>query len=40
MVSQLLTLYLTPVYYIYLDRLQKRLERIFKRGNGEGEPGA
>jgi len=40
MVSQLLTLYLTPVYYIYLDRLQKRLERIFKRGSGEGEPGA
>jgi HAE1 family hydrophobic/amphiphilic exporter-1 len=25
MVSQLVTLYITPVFYIYLDRLQKRL---------------
>ncbi|MBI2809508.1 MAG: efflux RND transporter permease subunit, partial [Candidatus Melainabacteria bacterium] len=25
LVSQLVTLYITPVFYIYLDRLQKRL---------------
>ncbi|HBE94228.1 MAG TPA: acriflavine resistance protein B [Desulfovibrio sp.] len=37
LVSQLLTLYLTPVYYIYLDRLQKRLERVFKRNGEDGE---
>ena len=39
LVSQLLTLYLTPVYYIYLDRLQKRLEKIFKSGKAEAEEG-
>jgi HAE1 family hydrophobic/amphiphilic exporter-1 len=27
LVSQTLTLYVTPVVYIYLDRLQQRLER-------------
>ncbi len=31
--SQTLTLYVTPVFYIYMDRLQKRLGR----GKGEGE---
>lgn len=30
MVSQLLTLYLTPVYYIYLDKLQSRIKVMFK----------
>jgi len=29
-VSQALTLYITPVYYIYLDKLQTRLARAFK----------
>ncbi len=27
LVSQLVTLYITPVFYIYLDRLQLRLSR-------------
>jgi len=27
-VSQLLTLYTTPVVYLYLDRLQRRVERV------------
>ncbi len=31
MVSQLLTLYLTPVYYIYLDRLQQPLSSLLGR---------
>ncbi len=34
--SQLLTLYVTPVFYVYMDRLQRRLGR--KRGRGTGEP--
>jgi len=34
--SQLLTLYVTPVFYIYMDRLQKRLDR--KKGRKRGEP--
>jgi len=29
-VSQLLTLYITPVYYIYLDRLQEKVSRLFR----------
>jgi HAE1 family hydrophobic/amphiphilic exporter-1 len=29
MVSQLLTLYFTPVYFMYLDAAQQRLNRIF-----------
>jgi hydrophobic/amphiphilic exporter-1 (mainly G- bacteria), HAE1 family len=32
-VSQLLTLYITPVYYIYLDRLQSWLGRAFHHHN-------
>lgn len=31
MVSQLVTLYITPVFYIYLDRLQSWLQRISRR---------
>ncbi|WP_207260146.1 efflux RND transporter permease subunit [Desulfovibrio sp. Huiquan2017] len=31
MVSQLLTLYFTPVYYTYLDAAQQRLNRLFGR---------
>jgi HAE1 family hydrophobic/amphiphilic exporter-1 len=30
-VSQLITLYITPVYYIYLDSFQKKLETLFRR---------
>ncbi|MCU1306168.1 MAG: acriflavin resistance protein [Acidobacteriaceae bacterium] len=29
--SQLLTLYITPVYYIYLDNFQKRVQKMFGR---------
>jgi hypothetical protein len=32
--SQVVTLYITPVYYIYLDRLQKRFTG-WKRGRTE-----
>jgi HAE1 family hydrophobic/amphiphilic exporter-1 len=32
--SQVLTLYLTPVIYIYMDRLQKR----FGEGSRDGAP--
>jgi HAE1 family hydrophobic/amphiphilic exporter-1 len=32
MVSQLLTLYFTPVYYMYLDSAQQRLGRFFRHG--------
>ncbi|GHV53037.1 multidrug transporter [Deltaproteobacteria bacterium] len=36
LVSQFLTLYLTPVYYVYLDRLQRFIvTRVFKRKNKE-----
>jgi HAE1 family hydrophobic/amphiphilic exporter-1 len=31
LVSQLLTLYFTPVYYMYLDAAQQRLNRLFGR---------
>ncbi len=30
-VSQLITLYITPVYYIYLDSFQKKVGRLFRR---------
>jgi HAE1 family hydrophobic/amphiphilic exporter-1 len=36
-VSQLLTLYFTPVYYIYLDRFQSWLGRLFGRKAKEAE---
>ena len=32
LVSQLLTLYFTPVYYMYLDAAQRRLQRLFGAG--------
>ncbi|MBI4805361.1 MAG: efflux RND transporter permease subunit [Desulfovibrio sp.] len=38
MVSQLLTLYFTPVYYVYLDRFQTWLGKSFR--SGEVVPGA
>ncbi|MHC1701052.1 MAG: efflux RND transporter permease subunit [Humidesulfovibrio sp.] len=31
MVSQLLTLYFTPVYYVYLDKVQRKLSNLFGR---------
>ena len=34
--SQVLTLYVTPVFYIYMDKLQRKLRR--GRQSGEGEP--
>jgi HAE1 family hydrophobic/amphiphilic exporter-1 len=39
-VSQLLTLYFTPVYYIYLDGLQGWLKRRFSRRTGRAVPAA
>ena len=37
-VSQLLTLYTTPVVYIFLDRFRLRLERIRTRPHGVNQP--
>ena len=31
LVSQLLTLYITPVYYVYLERFQQTASRLFRR---------
>jgi HAE1 family hydrophobic/amphiphilic exporter-1 len=45
--SQLLTLFVTPVFYVYMDELQRWLGRVFGKrkargaageGEGEGEP--
>ena len=35
-VSQLLTLYITPVVYIYLDRIDRRLKRRLQPQEDEG----
>ena len=37
-VSQLITLYITPVYYVYLDAFQKGLRRIFGKPSREAAP--
>ncbi|AMK11206.1 efflux RND transporter permease subunit [Pseudodesulfovibrio indicus] len=37
LVSQLLTLYFTPVYYMYLDRAQQKLNKIFGRAADHAE---
>jgi hydrophobic/amphiphilic exporter-1 (mainly G- bacteria), HAE1 family len=37
--SQLITLYITPVYYVYLDRVQNRLNRAWSRWTGRGKRG-
>jgi HAE1 family hydrophobic/amphiphilic exporter-1 len=33
--SQVLTLYLTPVYYLYMERLQNGVSRLFKKKGGK-----
>jgi HAE1 family hydrophobic/amphiphilic exporter-1 len=38
LVSQLLTLYFTPVYYMYLDAAQQKLNRLFGRSRQQAEP--
>lgn len=40
MVSQLLTLYFTPVYYVYLDKMQRKLSGVMGRNANGGEGGA
>jgi HAE1 family hydrophobic/amphiphilic exporter-1 len=40
LVSQLLTLYFTPVYYIYLDRFQTWMAGKFKRSQAQPAPTA
>jgi len=35
--SQLITLYITPVYYVYLDRLQGKFRDWTKRGGRKPE---
>ena len=37
MVSQLLTLYITPVFYLYMDKVQALLERRKKRAKAGGQ---
>ena len=37
-VSQILTLYLTPVYYIYLDKLQRKIMEIGRGEKGKSSP--
>ncbi|MHC1751957.1 efflux RND transporter permease subunit [Humidesulfovibrio sp.] len=37
MVSQLLTLYFTPVYYVYLDKLQRKLSGVMGKGKNGGK---
>jgi hypothetical protein len=40
LVSQLLTLYTTPVIYLYLDRLGRFLGRLRRGGQGDREMAA
>jgi HAE1 family hydrophobic/amphiphilic exporter-1 len=35
--SQLVTLYITPVYYVYLDRVQNRMNQTWDRWIGRGK---
>ena len=36
--SQLVTLYITPVYYVYLDRLQRRFQEWRERRKAHAMP--
>jgi HAE1 family hydrophobic/amphiphilic exporter-1 len=36
--SQVITLYITPVYYVYMDAFQKRLRRLFAKSQREALP--
>jgi HAE1 family hydrophobic/amphiphilic exporter-1 len=38
LVSQLLTLYITPVYYVYMDRMQRGFARKPARHHAEPHP--
>jgi HAE1 family hydrophobic/amphiphilic exporter-1 len=37
LVSQILTLYFTPIYYIYLDAFQSKIRRLFTKQEKEAE---
>ncbi len=38
MISQVLTLFITPVLFIYMDRLSEGVGRLFSRSRDEGKP--
>jgi len=38
MISQVLTLFITPVLFIYMDRLSEGMGRVFSRSRDEGKP--
>jgi hydrophobic/amphiphilic exporter-1 (mainly G- bacteria), HAE1 family len=38
LLSQLLTLFITPVLYLYMDRLQSGLKSLFRRRRGRASP--
>lgn len=38
MISQVLTLFITPVLFIYMDRLSEGLGQVFSRPRGEVKP--
>ncbi len=38
MISQVLTLFITPVLFIYMDRLSEGMGRVFSRSRDEVKP--
>jgi HAE1 family hydrophobic/amphiphilic exporter-1 len=38
--SQLITLYITPVYYTYLDSFQQKVRQLFQKRRGRVVPAA